>query len=156
MFEKLFKRKKQEVKEEVKEVKEVLSEEDREILEEKRQADMINKKISELDQETVKKIETRIREEFTREITVDPSNKQEYFDELDDAKEDLLIEVIREKKDPVMNALEREIIAKIFEETLNSSGYTLDEFNSWLNEEMDSEDELDDEEEMEDTPRYSR
>lgn len=141
MFEKLFKRKKKgEVSAPSKDTSPVLTNEEQEIIAEREEAARISKKVDELDEETVKSVEERIRRAFNEELESDPSNLEEYFDDLDEIKEDLEFDLIRNKKDPVMDTLERKIIAKVFEEILISSGHTLEEYYNWLEqEELDEE-----------------
>ena len=144
MFEKIFAKfkKPEEPKEEiVKPVRRELTDEEREIEEERKERAIIDKKIEELDSDTVAKMEKRIRSYFDTEVEEDPEDLEEYFSDLDDVREDLYIESLKHNKDKVLSALEHRITMKILEEKLTTVGSSLEAFNEWL----EKEDELDDE-----------
>lgn len=134
MFEKLFRIFKKEDKPVIN-VPEEKTQQERELEEERQNAENINKQVDEIDSGVAQDIEDRIREEFKSEFEVDPSNLEECFEELESIKDDLLLEFVYEKKDPVLETLERKIINKVFEEELIALGSSLDEYYKWQAEE---------------------
>lgn len=154
MFEKLLKRFKKEDKPSKsisEEIPQPRTQEDIEIEEERRNAEIIKKKINELDSQIVQEVEKRIRKEYESEFKADPSNIEECFEELEDIKDGLNLDLIHDRKDPILNALERSIINKVFEEKLIALGSSLDEYYEWLEKE-----ELEDEEVVEDEIQHKR
>lgn len=143
MFEKIFSKIKrsEQPKEEIPQLKRrELTDEDREIEEERKQQEIINRKIEELDPEVVEKMKKRIRKEFDSEIEANPEDLEDYFSDLDDVRDDLILHSLTHNKDKVLSALEYRIIMQIFEEKIVSIGSSLEAFNEWLEkEELDDE-----------------
>ncbi|MDE6292279.1 MAG: hypothetical protein K2L98_01200, partial [Bacilli bacterium] len=125
-----------------------LTDEEREIEEEKKARALIDKQVEALDPKTVEKVKKKIREKFDLEIEADPEDLEDYFSDLDDVRDDLILHSLTHTKDKVLSTLEHQIIMQIFEEKLVSIGSSLEAFNEWLEKE-DLEDEYEDEHEDE-------
>lgn len=153
MFEKIFakfKRPEETQEEIVKPVRRELTDEEREIEEERKERAIIDKKIEELDSDTVAKTEEKIRKCFDTEVEADPEDLEEYFNDLDDVRDELTLHSLTYTKDKVLSTLEHRLITKVLEEKLTAIGSSLDAFYEWL----ENEDELDDEyeDELEEEP----
>lgn len=150
MFEKLFKIFKKDEKKEDEQIVTIpgyaISEEEKELEEERRYAEKLKEKVDALDPEVVAKVRKRIKSEFD-EIEVDPSDLEEYFSELEDTYDELQIDLIRKKKDEVMDALERRLMFQELEARIKAAGSNIDAYYEW----QEKEDELDEEDDLEAT-----
>lgn len=149
MFEKLFKIFNKDEKKEDEQIVtmpgDIISEEEKELEEERRQALELKEKIDAIDPEVVAKVREKIKSEFD-EIEADPSDLDDYFSELYDIREDLEFELMmKQKKDKVMDALKLRLIFQELEERIKAAGSNIDAYYEW----EEKEDELDEEEDLE-------